>query len=70
MFARGDGSVTKLSLLSREDLGPGVPRHEQESLGTHRELFVCAGHGELASNDELLDALIKHLLAPAPDEPR
>jgi pimeloyl-ACP methyl ester carboxylesterase len=70
MFAPGDGSVTKLSLLSHEDLGPGVPRHEQESLGTHRELFVCAGHGELASNDELLDALIRHLLAPTPDEPR
>jgi hypothetical protein len=70
MFAPGDGSVTKSSLLSHEDPGPAVPRHDQESSGTHRELFVCAGHGELTSNDELLDALIEHLLAPEPDEPR
>ncbi len=70
MFAPGDGSVTKLSLLSHEDLGPDVPKHEQEGLGTHRELIVCAGHGELTSNDELLDALIEYLLAPEPDEPR
>lgn len=59
MFAPGDGSVTKSSLLSR-----------QEGIETHRELFVCAGHDELTSNEELLDSLIEHLLAPEPDEPR
>lgn len=70
MFAPGDGSVTKSSLLSRQDLSPTVPRNEQEGLGAHRELFVCAGHDELTSNDKLLGSLIEHLLAPEPDEPR
>ena len=70
MFVQGDGSVTKSSLLSRQDLDPSVPRHEQEGLETHRELFVCAGHDELTSNDGLIDSLIEHLLAPEPDEPR
>ena len=69
MFAPGDGSVTKSSLLSRQDLGP-ASQHEQESLETHRELFVCTEHDELTSNDLLLDSLIEHLLAPEPDEPR
>jgi pimeloyl-ACP methyl ester carboxylesterase len=70
MFAPGDGSVTQSSLLARQELGRGVTRDQQESVQTHRELFVCAGHGELTSNDELLDALIEYLLAPEPDEPR
>jgi pimeloyl-ACP methyl ester carboxylesterase len=70
MFAPGDGSVTKSSLLSRQDLDPAVPRHEQESLEPHGELFVCAGHDELTSNDELLDSLIEHLLETDPEEPR
>ncbi|MEX1084509.1 MAG: hypothetical protein WEC76_01490 [Steroidobacteraceae bacterium] len=64
MFAPGDGSVTKTSLLSRQDLDPQVPRSEQESLETARNFFVCAGHDELTSNEELLDSLIEHLLAP------
>jgi hypothetical protein len=70
MFAAGDGSVTKLSLLSREDMGSAAPRDEQEALGAHREVIVCAGHGELTSNDELLDALIEYLLEPEPEEAR
>lgn len=64
MFAPGDGSVTKSSLLSRQELNPDVPRQEQEGIESNRELFVCAGHGELTSNDELLDSLIEHLLPP------
>lgn len=64
MFAPGDGSVTKSSLLSRQDLDPQVPSSEQESLETARNFFVCAGHDELTSNEELLDSLIEHLLAP------
>lgn len=64
MFAPGDGSVTKSSLLSRQELNPDVPRDEQAGIESNRELFVCAGHGELTSNDALLDSLIEHLLAP------
>ncbi len=70
MFAPGDGSVTKSSLLAREELSPPVAHRVQQSLDTHRELFVCAEHDELTSNDALLDALIEHLLAPEPAEPR
>ena len=63
MFAPGDGSVTRSSLLSRQDLDPRVPPHEQEGLGSHREVFVCARHDGLTSNDELLDSLLEYLLA-------
>jgi hypothetical protein len=70
MFAPGDGSVTRSSLRSKQDLDPSVSRQEQESLESHRELFVCASHDELTSDDELLDSLIEHLLALEPAEPR
>ena len=64
MFAPGDGSVTLSSLLSRQDMGRSVSRHEQASLEAERELIVCARHDALTSDDELLDALIEYLLAP------
>lgn len=70
MFAPGDGSVTTSSLLARQDLSPADAHRVQRGLEGHRELFVCAGHGELTSNDDLLDALIEYLLGPEPDEPR
>ena len=70
MFAPGDGSVTTSSLLARQELSPADAHRVQRGLEAHRELFVCAGHGELTSNDELLDALIEYLLAPEPDEAR
>ena len=66
MFAPGDGSVTRSSLLSRQDLSPEVPKHEQESLEPGQEKFVCAEHDALTSDDELLDALIEYLLEPDP----
>jgi hypothetical protein len=56
MFAPGDGSVTLSSLLSRQDMSQEVGR----------ELIVCARHDALTSDDDLLDALIEHLLAPEP----
>ncbi|MGH8129717.1 MAG: esterase/lipase family protein [Steroidobacteraceae bacterium] len=62
MFEAGDGSVTKSSLLARQDLKPEVPRHEQESLKTGQDLFICARHDELASKGEFLDKLIRYLL--------
>jgi len=67
MFEPGDGSVTRSSLLSRQDLSREVPRYEQESLQTQKELFVCAQHDALTSDDALLDALINYLLEPDPD---
>ena len=66
MFEGGDGSVTRSSLLSLQDLSREVPRHEQENMETGQSLFVCARHDGLTSNDELLDALIEYLLAPDP----
>ncbi len=64
MFAPGDGSVTRSSLVSHQDLSREVPKQEQEGLEPQRELFVCAHHDALTSNFELLDALIEYLLAP------
>ena len=64
MFAPGDGSVTRSSLVSRQDMSREVPRQEQEGLEPQRELFVCAHHDALTSNFELLDALIEYLRAP------
>ena len=66
MFAPGDGSVTLSSLLSRQDMSRAVPVHEQEGMEPGRELIVCARHDALTSDDDLLDALIEHLLAPEP----
>jgi hypothetical protein len=66
MFEPGDGSVTRSSLVSRQDLSREVPRYEQEGLEPQREVLVCAQHDELTSDDVLLDALIEYLLAPAP----
>ena len=66
MFAPGDGSVTLSSLLSRQDMSRQVPRHEQQGLEPARERIVCARHDALTSDDDLLDALIEHLLAPEP----
>ncbi|HTL50300.1 MAG TPA: hypothetical protein VL219_06515 [Steroidobacteraceae bacterium] len=64
MFEAGDGSVTRSSLLSRQNLSKEVPSFEQEGLETDRSHLVCAKHDALTSNDELLDAVIEYLLAP------
>jgi pimeloyl-ACP methyl ester carboxylesterase len=64
MFAPGDGSVTLSSLLSRQDMSREVPPHEQEGLEPGRAVIVCERHDALTSDDELLNALIGHLLAP------
>jgi pimeloyl-ACP methyl ester carboxylesterase len=64
MFEAGDGSVTRSSLLSRQEMSREVPKFEQEGLEPERSLLVCAQHDALTSNDELLTALIEYLLAP------
>jgi len=66
MFEAGDGSVTRSSLLSRQNISREGPAFEQQGLETDRSLIVCAQHDALTSNDELLDAMIEYLLAPEP----
>ena len=66
MFEAGDGSVTRSSLLSRGNMDREVPSHEQEGMETQQDLFVCAKHDSLTSDDALLDSLIRYLLAPEP----
>ena len=66
MFEAGDGSVTRSSLLSRQNLSKEVPSFEQEGLETDRSRLVCAKHDALTSNDELIDAMIQYLLEPEP----
>jgi len=62
MFEAGDGVVTKSSLLARQELDPEVPRHEQESLETEEDAFICSAHDELTSNDDFLGRMIRYLL--------
>jgi hypothetical protein len=73
MFAPGDGSVTVDSLLSRQVPSREVPRFEQERMEPGRQVITCAKHDALTSDDALLDALMKYLLAPdaqpAPEAP-
>ena len=64
MFEAGDGSVTRSSLLSRQNMSKEVPSFEQEGLETDRSHLVCAKHDALTSNDELLNAALEYLLAP------
>ncbi len=69
MFEPGDGSVTRSSLVSRQDLTREVPKYEQQGLEPQQELFVCAQHDALTSDDRLLDALIEYLLEAEPAPP-
>ncbi|MGQ0428739.1 MAG: esterase/lipase family protein [Gammaproteobacteria bacterium] len=68
MFEPGDGSVTKSSLLGRQELDPSVPRHEYAHLEFEQAFFICEEHGALTANLNLLDNLLHHLLRadPAP----
>ncbi len=63
MFEPGDGSVTKSSLLGRQELDPSVPRHEYANLEFTRAFFICEHHGQLTGNINFLDNLLHHLLS-------
>jgi len=63
MYEPGDGSVTKSSLLGRQELDPSVPRHEYAHLEFERAFFVCEDHEALTGNVNFLDNLMHYLLS-------
>jgi pimeloyl-ACP methyl ester carboxylesterase len=64
MYEPGDGSVTKSSLLARQQLDPSIPPHEYSSAEVERAFFVCEQHESLTSNINFLDNLMHYLLSP------
>ena len=63
MFEPGDGSVTKSSLLGRQQLNPRVPRHEYTGVEVDRAFFVCERHENLTGNINFLDNMLHFLLS-------
>ncbi len=63
MFEPGDGSVTKSSLLGRQELDPSIPRHEYAHVEFNRAFFVCEDHTALTGNVNFLDNLMNYLLS-------
>ena len=63
MFEPGDGSVTKSSLLGRQQLHPSVPRHEYSNVEIDRAFFVCERHESLTGNINFLDNMLHFLLS-------
>lgn len=63
MFEPGDGSVTKSSLLARQELHPSIPRHEYSNVDLDHAFFVCERHESLTGNINLIDNLLHYLLS-------
>ncbi|MEX1993081.1 MAG: hypothetical protein WD929_00350 [Steroidobacteraceae bacterium] len=63
MYEPGDGTVTKSSLLARQQLDPSVPPHEYSSAEIERAFFVCEQHESLTSNIDFHDNLLHYLLS-------
>jgi pimeloyl-ACP methyl ester carboxylesterase len=63
MFEPGDGTVTKSSLLGRQQLHPSVPRHEYSNVEISRAFFICERHDALTGNITLLDNMLNFLLS-------
>lgn len=62
MFEPGDGSVTRSSLLVRQEMDVDVPPHEYTRGGLGHAFFVCEQHDALTGNVGLIDNLLHFLL--------
>jgi hypothetical protein len=62
MLEPGDGTVTKASLLARENLDPSIRRHRYIDFPLDYSLFLCEQHqyitGNITFQDNLLHALM------------
>ena len=58
----GDGQVTKASLLARNVLDPGVPRHKYSFFPLDHAILLCEEHGGLTGNINFQDNLLNALL--------
>ncbi len=63
MLEPGDGTVTKASLLAREALDPGKPRHQYSFFPMDYSFFLCADHSALTGNVHFQDNLLHALLS-------
>ena len=63
MLEPGDGTVTKASLLAREALDPGVPRHPWSHFPHQYAFFLCERHDRLTGNASFQDNLLHALLS-------
>jgi hypothetical protein len=70
MLEPGDGEVTKPSLLARESLDPGKPRHRYIHVAFERSFFLCEQHNRLTGNPTFQDNLLDLLLSRDPAEER
>ena len=59
----GDTSVTKASLLGRNTLDPGVPRHEYSFFPLHHVFLLCEEHNSLTGNVSFQNNLLHSLLS-------
>lgn len=64
MYEPGDGSVTRSSLLGRQEPDPSNPRHELATVEPDRALFYCEDHTALTGNRHFLGDLLHYLLSP------
>lgn len=62
MYEPGDGSVTRSSLLARQEMDPMIPSHEYSRAGLGHAFFVCEEHDALTGNVSLIDNMLHFLL--------
>ena len=62
MYEPGDGSVTRSSLIARQEINPTIPRFEYSRAGLGRAFFVCEQHDSLSGNVQLINNLLLFLL--------
>ncbi|HEY7754326.1 MAG TPA: hypothetical protein VH856_10970 [Steroidobacteraceae bacterium] len=63
MYEPGDGSVTRSSLLARQEMDAEIPRHEYSRAGLGRAFFVCEQHDSLTGNVGLIDNLLHFIVS-------
>ena len=63
MYAPGDGTVTKPSVLARDFLDPTIKRHKYNHFPLDYAFFLCTPHGQLTSNISFQDNLLNALLS-------
>ena len=59
----GDGSVTKASLLGRDNLDPGIARHKYSFFPLDYAFLLCEEHNSLTGNISFQDNLLNTLLS-------
>ena len=64
MLEPGDGTVTKASLLARDNLDLSIERHRYIDFPLDYPLFLCEQHDQMTGNITFQDNLLHTLLSP------